>query len=167
MNKNCYLIIPYSILKNEKLKTTEKIILAEIISLSKKDGKCFATNAFISKRMGVTERTISKSISVLEQLGYIISEIENSYKRKIYINYEKLDNEGTMFTEHYDSINEKSSKGLEKNSKRKEKTSNPLEKSSTYNNKYNNNKKNIYNNKNTNYPNNEASYDIEELMVIR
>ena len=158
--KNSYLSIPYDILEMEDLTLSEKVILAEVISLSKTNGYCYASNGFFTKRLKISERTASRAVNTLESKGLILISERCDNKRNICPTEKVLEISGN-------NIHEKSSKGSDKMSNPHANLSKPLDKMSTYNNKYNNNKNNIYNNKNTNYPNNEASYDIEELMVIR
>ena len=166
MNKNAFLIIPYSILVIDKLKTSEKLALVEIISLSKKLGYCYASNNSIAKRIGVTVRTVSKAVAELCRQGFIESKVKNDYSRTITVNYSKLKDMGISLpdTEFFSNPIEKSSKGIEK-------TSTPLEETSTNNNSYNksNNisyKENKKRRKRNYYMQSEPSYDIEELKKI-
>lgn len=166
MNKNAFLIIPYSILVIENLKPSEKLTLVEIISLSKKLGYCFASNRSIAKRIGVEGRTVSKAVTALKNQGYIESKVKNDYSRTITVNYDKLKEMGITLPDcdYFSNPEENNSKGIEK-------SSNPREKSSTnnnsYNNKYNNSYKERANSKRDYYMPSGPSYDIEELMKIK
>ena len=162
MNKNAFLIIPYSILVIEKLKTSEKLTLVEIISLSKKLGYCFASNHSIAKRIGVNPRTVSKAVAELSKQGYIDSKVKNDYSRTITVNYDKLKELGITLpdTEYF-------SNPIDRNSKGAVKSSNPHEKSSTNNNSNNNSYKDRADSKKDYYMPREASYDINELMKIK
>lgn len=62
--------IPKEIWLNQDLSMTDKIIFAEIDSLSKADG-CYASNEYLAKFCGCSERSVSGSIANLLKLGYI------------------------------------------------------------------------------------------------
>ena len=90
-NVGYYSVIPATILYNKELKANEKLLYAIIISLSCKEGYCFATNKYLAEKLGVTPKTISSWLSDLQKRKFIIVElIRNENKqiiqRKIYIN---------------------------------------------------------------------------------
>ena len=73
----------YSILTSEvrydkRLSDSEKLLYAEITSLTQKNGECWAGNKYFSELYGVHEKTISKRISKLKKLKYI--EVKMKYK---------------------------------------------------------------------------------------
>lgn len=175
--RNNYLIVPYSILELPELNLSQKIVLAEIISLTRIRGVCFASNKFLADRCRISERTVSTSIKKLLSEEYITVEIKRNNTRNIRLKPEKL-NEKSIFipaaAENTDR--EEKEKGIEKTSIPEENNSNPIENTSTYKNIYNNKNNNIYNyNKNSNNfgfnrksnTSPESSYNLEELMVIR
>lgn len=155
---NNYLITPYSLFSLSDLKLLSKMILSEIISLSKLHGYCYASNTYFSKLYMATSRTVSKSVSELRDKGYDSVEINKNYTRKIKVNFEKLKQLEVFLPETVEKI----SNPNEKSSILNEKTSIPPEKSSTNNNNYNNKYNNSYN-----YNDRKTSYDIEELMRIK
>ena len=63
--------------------------MSQLISLTFKNGYCFASNEYLANSMNVTKRTISKSLSNLKTQKYIIISYENQ-ARKIYLNKEKV-----------------------------------------------------------------------------
>lgn len=65
--------IPKEIYLNKELNWTDKILLLEIDSLDNEDG-CFASNAYFSEFLGISQINVSKSISKLKKLGYIRQE---------------------------------------------------------------------------------------------
>lgn len=89
-----YIIIPDFILEYEKLNPTAKLLMGVINSLSYKDNVCFASNEYFSKRLKVSKRTITATISMLKKQNLIKIEVIN-HLRTIYLNYEQ---------EHYSSI---------------------------------------------------------------
>jgi len=69
-------LIPPDVLSDEKLTSTEKLLLGRIIGLSGKSGHCFASNAWLSQGLGLTKRNVSDCITVLVDKGYVIRKID-------------------------------------------------------------------------------------------
>ena len=158
MNENAFLIIPYAIMSLEDLKISEKVVLAEIISLAKNKGYCYATNAFISKRTSTSLGNIPHIISKLQKKGYITIELKNRQNRKIYISKDKVSREILSLCNYsYSTIPLVDSDSPFVNS------TNPFV--NLTNNKKNNKTRNKKSNKRAHRS--DASYDIEELMKIR
>jgi helix-turn-helix protein len=57
---------------DEKLTPAEKILLAEIDSLTTDDYGCYASNAHFAKRLGVTESRANHVVARLTREGYIV-----------------------------------------------------------------------------------------------
>ncbi len=144
-----FLTIPYSILNLEGLTLSAKVLLAEILSLSKLEGYCYASNAYLAKRVGISHSTAKGSIQLLKKLGYINIKTLNFNERFIYPNQGKIcptpstKNDlppgkkctgGRSIISHNNNIN--------------------------YNNNYKENRKNAY-------LRSDKSYDIYELMKIK
>ncbi len=72
------LVLPESVLGDNRLTYFERILLIDIVSLCKKNGYCWPTNRYFMKKFDCTQPTISKSISSLSRFGYIDIEINNS-----------------------------------------------------------------------------------------
>ena len=72
------LVLPESVLGDNRLTYFERILLIDIVSLCKKNGYCWPTNRYFMKRFDCTKPTVSKSISSLSKNGYIDIEINNS-----------------------------------------------------------------------------------------
>ena len=89
--------IPKEICGLENIGWTEKIILSEILVLSKQN-ECYANNEHFSKILGITKESVSRAISKIVKLKYLNSEIQfkqNSKqveRRILKINYDKLTN---------------------------------------------------------------------------
>lgn len=62
--------IPKDIYLSKELSWTDKLIFIEINSLDNED-HCVASNAYFSNFLGISERSVSRSISKLIQLGYV------------------------------------------------------------------------------------------------
>lgn len=86
-------IITAAVLFDDQLKNDEKILFAHISALTKKDGYCFATNAYFAQKnvMNCDKATISRRISKLEKRGHIKTQIiyaedgKTIEQRRIYI----------------------------------------------------------------------------------
>ncbi|GEQ04538.1 helix-turn-helix domain-containing protein [Staphylococcus gallinarum] len=83
-----YSIITANVRYDNRLTDSEKILFAEITSLSNKYGYCTASNGYFAKLYEVTKVTISRRIANLKECGYLSVEIvreRNEIKqRKIY-----------------------------------------------------------------------------------
>lgn len=80
MEKEPYisLVLPESVLGDNRLTYFERILLIDIVTLCKKNGYCWPTNRYFMKKFECTKPTVSKSISSLSKFGYIDIEINNS-----------------------------------------------------------------------------------------
>lgn len=87
---NYYAILPSEIRYDKALSHLEKLIYAEIGSLSNKEGYCYASNKYFSDHFGNTERTVSRAINKLSNKGYIFTLIEG-HNRRIYLNTHSID----------------------------------------------------------------------------
>ena len=74
------LVIPTSLLGDNRLTFLEKLLLINILSLCKKKGYCWATNEYFKNLFSVSKQTISKSISSLSKYGYIVLEYDKKEK---------------------------------------------------------------------------------------
>ena len=72
------LVLPESVLGDNRLTYFERILLIDIVSLCKKNEYCWPTNRYFMKKFDCTKPTVSKSISSLSMFGYIDIEINNS-----------------------------------------------------------------------------------------
>ena len=72
--------IPPSIMCQENLTLTQKVLWGRIEGLSTKKGYCFASNGWIGEQLGFSKSTVSNNLSILVSLGYIKREIiRNEY----------------------------------------------------------------------------------------
>ncbi len=63
--------IPAQVRYNDTLSANAKIFYAEITALSCKYGYCFASNAYFAEQFKMSDRTVSRLISELEELRFI------------------------------------------------------------------------------------------------
>lgn len=120
------IFIPTSILGDSSLTSLEKLILIEIVSLSKKEGYCWAKNKHFMDMFNVTKQTVSKSISSLSKNNYIKLEY---IERDINVSKRKIIPSGVL-KNFLTGIQKKYNSSIQKNFNQ-------------YNNKLNNNKNNI------------------------
>ena len=117
--------ITISILGDNRLTFLERLLLIHIISLSKKNGYCWATNKYFSNIYNVTTVTISKSISKLATFNYIKINFDNkntnNTKRIIKLSDDlknKLnsikENLNTSYKENFKQYNNKLNKNKDK-----------------------------------------------------
>ncbi len=74
------LVIPTSLLGDNRLTFLERLLLINILSLCKKKGYCWATNEYFKNLFSVSKQTISKSVSSLSKYGYIVLEYDKKEK---------------------------------------------------------------------------------------
>ena len=87
---DCEFIMTPRILFNDRnLSKTDCSVLGLIISLTLKNGYCYASNEYLANYVKVSKRTISDSLSKIKRLKYIIVKYENN-NRRIYLNNEKI-----------------------------------------------------------------------------
>lgn len=82
------IILDDSIVKRNKINSTDKLVYGVIKALTNNKGYCYASNDYISKKVNLSKRTISKSISNLRKANYIRVETIN-YQRNIYLTNNK------------------------------------------------------------------------------
>lgn len=69
---NYYAVIPLYILEAKDLRPNAKLLYAEITSLTRKDGVCKATNAYLAERLGIkNKRSTIVLLRQLEKAGHI------------------------------------------------------------------------------------------------
>jgi len=68
---NYYAVVPAEVRYDADLTEFEKLLYAEIIALTDKTGYCWASNNYFAKLFEKTPSHISRSISNLNQLGYV------------------------------------------------------------------------------------------------
>lgn len=85
---NYYAIIPANVRYNKNLPYLEKFLYCEFTALSNLNGYCMAKNKYFAELYEKDEKTISRAISHLEEMGFIHIEYEKVgariTKRKIY-----------------------------------------------------------------------------------
>ncbi len=75
MEKNYNISLTREVKTEKLLPPLARLIYGDICTLSKNNGKCFATNKFLAKEYGVSVKTISRHITALIKAGYIKTEM--------------------------------------------------------------------------------------------
>lgn len=78
------MIFEDTMLKDDSINSTDKLVYGIIGVLSNSKGYCYANNDYLSKQLNLSKRTITNSIGKLKKAHYIKIENEN-YQRKIYL----------------------------------------------------------------------------------
>ena len=90
MENSCYngngIWIPYEILQNDELTSTEKILYAEIYYLDRPDEHCTASNEHLAQFLKISEAGVKKCLTHLRELGYIRTVAFDGRKRSIATN---------------------------------------------------------------------------------
>jgi hypothetical protein len=71
METNYYIIIPASVRSAKDITPTQKLILGEIITLSKNSGTCWASNRYFAEVYDISRRSVITHIQELESKGYV------------------------------------------------------------------------------------------------
>jgi hypothetical protein len=82
-----YAVIPSDVRYDKRLKSSAKLLYAEITSLCNKTGVCWADNNYFAELYEVNHKTISRLISQLESCGYLSVKVDklNGNSREIAI----------------------------------------------------------------------------------
>lgn len=78
------IVLDDSIVKSNSINSTDKLVYGVIKALANNKGYCYASSDYISKKVNLSKRTITKSISNLRKANYIRVETIN-YQRNIYL----------------------------------------------------------------------------------
>ena len=76
---NYYAVLTSEVRYDNRLSDSEKLLYAEITSLSHKTGECWASNDYFANLYDVSISTIQRRISKLKKLGYI--DVKFQYKK--------------------------------------------------------------------------------------
>lgn len=86
-----YLILPVSILEDERIPLKAAILYGYLTVYATKTGYCFASNAVLANRLQCEENCVQKNLAILEKAGYILrkeirDEDGRTSERHIYVN---------------------------------------------------------------------------------
>ena len=84
-NPNYYAIIPAEGRYCANLPANAKLLYGEITALTSKEGYCWASSQYFANLYDVSRQTVSGWIKSLETNEFIRCEIEDNYKRRIFL----------------------------------------------------------------------------------
>jgi len=90
-----YYIIPASVMHDAELEWSHKCIYGVIAGLAKREGYSWATNGYLAKLTGVSERQIQRIVQSLDKSGHIRVELDEKRDRKIYLGTTQMTCRGT------------------------------------------------------------------------
>ncbi len=87
-----FALIPESVLFHDTLSSTSKLLWGVIYSLTRKDGYCWASNAYLSKTLKKSKRTIIDSLKELKDSGFISVYVARDKETKVFISRQIVTN---------------------------------------------------------------------------
>lgn len=66
-----FTVIPATVRQDDQLSTNAKILYGDIVALASTGGYCYASNQYFAEAFGMTERSITRLISKLEERGHV------------------------------------------------------------------------------------------------
>ena len=78
-----FITIPTIVVMDEELSGDEKLLFGVILSLSRTDGYCRATNAYLAKLMRISDRSVQRNIAALKKAGFIDVEVLRDEKGEV------------------------------------------------------------------------------------
>lgn len=66
-----FTVIPATVRQDDQLSTNAKILYGDIVALASAGGYCYASNQYFAEAFGMTERSITRLISKLEERGHV------------------------------------------------------------------------------------------------
>src|SRR3990167_2729012 len=73
-----FAVIPVNILERTDLSANSKLLYAEIMALSKKSGRCYATNRYLAQTLGLKDRSIPQLLKELSGTGLVMISIKRN-----------------------------------------------------------------------------------------
>jgi hypothetical protein len=101
-NPSYYTVIPADVRYDKNLSLLEKLLYAEIIALTNKEGYCWASNQYFARLFDKNDKYISSKINHLAKLGYLKINVDRAggNSRKIWIPIQKNLNTYSEKAEH-------------------------------------------------------------------
>ena len=84
MKGDNYIMVPYKILGNPQLSSTDKLLYGLLTSLSRQKGYAFPSNGKLAEILHCSKSTITRTLEKLVQL-HLISRDLDKRQRKIYL----------------------------------------------------------------------------------
>jgi len=78
-----YIIITHSIYSDKTIKDGSKLLYGLILSLSQKDGYCYADNSYLAETLNKDPRTVQTYLAELNEKKYIHTQLIKNHIRRI------------------------------------------------------------------------------------
>jgi hypothetical protein len=103
-----FAVIPSVALKDKRLTSTDKLILAEIYGLINDEGWCYPSNKHFAEMFGISERQVIRCLEHIKELSYINFFYTNKGFRIIYVSLSMFqENIQESFNKMKSSVSEK------------------------------------------------------------
>ena len=76
-------LLPPQVRYDQELRSTAKLLYAEISAMADVTGFCWATNRYLADLLGVTKYTITELLAQLEERGYILINVIRDEKNQV------------------------------------------------------------------------------------
>jgi len=81
-SESFWVVIPHYVLSDPHITAGDKILYGELSSLTRKDGRCYATNSHFIEVLAMSERSVRNGLNRLQDAGYIQVETKHSKNGK-------------------------------------------------------------------------------------
>lgn len=85
VKRSYYAVLPANIRYDNDITPNAKLLYAEITALCNEKGYCWATNEYFAELYNVSDRTITRLVRQLCDKEYIVIELIDNTKRRIYL----------------------------------------------------------------------------------
>ena len=80
-----YIKIPIILLEDKNISSSAKLLYGLLVLLTYQEGYCFANNVYLSNRLNIGTRAITRLLKELSDSNYIKMEFKHKFIRKIFI----------------------------------------------------------------------------------
>ena len=80
-----YIKIPIVLLEDNNVSSTAKLLYGLLVLLTYQQGYCFANNTYLSNKLNIGTRAITRLLKELSDNNYIKMEFKHKFIRKIFI----------------------------------------------------------------------------------
>lgn len=85
MNYDNYIKIPITLISDTHVSSSAKLLYGLLVLLSHQEGYCYANNTYLSDKLNLGTRAITRLLKELSDNNYITMEFRHKFIRKIFI----------------------------------------------------------------------------------
>lgn len=85
MNYDNYIKIPLTLVSDSNVSSSAKLLYGLLVLLTHQEGYCYASNIYLSDKLDVGTRAITRLLKELSDNKYITMEFRHKFIRKIFI----------------------------------------------------------------------------------